>query len=116
MTLQDLFNEKPTQLWNKRMVEYGDDLFTEERLLMCDKVLDNYLNQLILLQETKHPESIMKAVEEIVITFNELNEKNDYFIETMEREELAEFIDKAARPAGLEIEEDQDITEEWREW
>lgn len=61
---------------NKRMVEYGDDLFTEVRLLMCDKVLDNYLNQLILLQETKHPESIMKAVEEIVITFNELNEKN----------------------------------------
>ncbi|WP_430024261.1 hypothetical protein [Paenibacillus sp. MABNS29] len=48
----------------------------------------------------------MKAVEETVITFNELNEKNDYFIETMEREELAEFIDKTARLAGLEIEED----------
>ncbi|WP_318627395.1 hypothetical protein [Paenibacillus polymyxa] len=100
---------------NKRMVEYGDDLFTEEKLLMSDKVLDNYLNQLILLQEAKHPESIMKAVAEIVITFNELNDANDYFIETMEREELAEFIDKAARLAGLEIEE-QDTTEEWREW
>ncbi len=31
----------------------------------------------------------MKLVEEIVISFNRLNEKNDYFIETMEREELA---------------------------
>ncbi|OKP97374.1 hypothetical protein [Paenibacillus sp. P46E] len=116
MTLQNLFNEKPTKLWNERMTEDGDELFTKERLLMSDKVLDKFLNQLILVQETKHPESIMKAVEEAVVTFNEMNEDNGYFIETMEREELADFIDKAARLAGLEIEEDQDITEEWREW
>ncbi|UKS27290.1 hypothetical protein LOZ80_38655 [Paenibacillus sp. HWE-109] len=45
-----------------------------------------------------------------------MNEENDYFIETMEREELAEFIDKVAQLAGLEVEEGQDITEEWREW
>ncbi|QLG36682.1 hypothetical protein HW560_30590 [Paenibacillus sp. E222] len=57
----------------------------------------------------------MKAVEEVLVTFNEMNEANDYFIETMEREELADFIDKAARLAGLEIEEDEDITEEWRD-
>nr|WP_178382012.1 MULTISPECIES: hypothetical protein [unclassified Paenibacillus] len=94
----------------------GDEFFTKERLLMSDKVLDKFINRLLLLQETKHPESIMKAVEEIVVTFNEMNEDNGYFIETMEREELADFIDKPARLAGLEIEEDQDITEEWREW
>ncbi|MEN1985670.1 hypothetical protein [Paenibacillus hubeiensis] len=34
----------------------------------------------------------------------------------MEREELAGFIDKAARLAGLDIGEDEDITEKWREW
>jgi hypothetical protein len=34
----------------------------------------------------------------------------------MEREELADFIDKAAKLAGLHIKEDEDITEEWREW
>lgn len=116
MTLQNLYNEKPTKLWNERMIEYGDELFTEERLLMSDKVLDKFINQLILLQDTKDPESILKAVEEVVIKFNEMNEEYDYFIETMEREELADFINKAARLAGLEIEEDQDITEDWREW
>ncbi len=45
-----------------------------------------------------------------------MNEENGYFIETMEREELVDFIDKAAKLAELVIEEDQDITEEWREW
>lgn len=116
MTLPNLFHEKPTKLWKERMVEHGDELFTEDRLLMSDKALDNFLNQLIVVQETKHPEHIMKAVEEVVVTFNEMNEENGYFIETMEREELADFIDKAARLAGLDIEDDEDITEEWREW
>ncbi|WP_218973875.1 hypothetical protein [Paenibacillus sp. BGI2013] len=59
---------------------------------------------------------MMKAVEEVVVSFNEMNEANGYFIETMEREELADFIDKAARLVGLDIHEDEDITEEWREW
>ncbi|WP_339293208.1 hypothetical protein MKY48_13905 [Paenibacillus sp. FSL W8-0187] len=116
MKLQELFKEKPTKLWNERMIEFGDDLFTPERLDLCDKLIDNYLNKLISIQESDDQEKIMKLVEEIVIAFNELNEKNDYFIETMEREELAEFIEKAAILAGLKVEEDQDITEEWREW
>ncbi|MDT9722821.1 hypothetical protein QVE09_28400 [Paenibacillus sp. ClWae2A] len=116
MTLQNLFHEKPTKLWNERMVKHGDELFTEERLLMSDQALDTYLHQLIALQETKDSERMMKAVEEVVVRFNEMNEANGYFIETMEREELADFIDKAARLAGLDIQEDEDITEEWREW
>lgn len=116
MTLQNLFHEKPTKLWNERMIEGGDELFTEERLLMSDQALDTYLHQLIALQETQDSERMMKAVEEVVVRFNEMNEAKGYFIETMEREELADFIDKAARLAGLDIQEDEDITEEWREW
>ncbi|CAM4526648.1 hypothetical protein PAXY110619_30195 [Paenibacillus xylanexedens] len=46
MTLQNLFHEKPTKLWNERMIEGGDELFTEERLLMSDQALDTYLHQL----------------------------------------------------------------------
>ncbi len=56
----------------------------------------------------------MHVVKEVVLKINELNDEHDYFIETMEREDLYEFIDTAARIAGLESEED--ITEEWREW
>lgn len=57
---------------------------------------------------------IMQVVKEVVVNINELNDEHDYFIETMEREDFYEFIDTAARIAGLESEED--ITEEWREW
>lgn len=83
---------------------------------MSDQALDTYLHQLIALQETKDFERMIKAVEEVVVRFNEMNEANGYFIETMEREELADFIDKAVRLAGLDIQENEDITEEWREW
>ena len=34
----------------------------------------------------------------------------------MEREELWEWIDALVRKTGLELGEDVDITEEWREW
>jgi len=52
----------------------------------------------------------MQFVKEVVMKLNELNIEHDYFIETMKREDLYEFIDAAARIAGLESEED--ITEE----
>jgi hypothetical protein len=118
MSLKFLLNEKPTKLWKDRMIEFGDDLFTEERLELCDKALDSFINRL----ETIDPDSderneeIMNCVEEIVIAFNELNDENDYFIETMEREELAEFIDNAAKTVGLEVQDGLDITEKWRDW
>ncbi|MGN7939543.1 hypothetical protein [Virgibacillus sp. 6R] len=53
---------------------------------------------------------IMKFVKDIVISLNELNEKYDYFIETMEREELCNYIIEVASIAGLKS--DEDITEE----
>ena len=56
----------------------------------------------------------MQVVKEVVMKLNELNIEHDHFIETMEREDLYDFIDTAARISGLESEED--ITEEWREW
>ena len=100
------------------MIEFGDELFTEERLELCDKTLISFVNKLEKVDPNTgdRDEEIMKCVEAVVIAFNELNDENDYFIETMEREELAEFIDKAARAAGLEVEDESDITEEWREW
>lgn len=77
-------------------------------------MLDTYINNLEQLGENPTEVEIMQVVKEVVIKINELNVEHDYFIETMEREDLYEFIDTAARIAGLESEED--ITEEWREW
>lgn len=102
----------PTALWRERMEE-GDDLFTEEALVASEKALKQFVADLKSL-DTPTEQRILEKVEEVVLEFNRLNEEYDYFIETMEREELYEFIDEKARAAGLEP--DGDITEEWREW
>ncbi|MDT2047809.1 MULTISPECIES: hypothetical protein [Bacillaceae] len=105
-----LKSSKPTVEWKKRMEE--DELFTVENIQATDEVLDLYLNQL---KDAKGVEQdILRCVKEVVLSLNDLNEEFDYFIETIEREELYEFITEAANLAGLETEED--ITEEWREW
>ncbi|GAB6459882.1 hypothetical protein bcgnr5390_50370 [Bacillus luti] len=112
MTFDELKKNKPTTLW----IESDEDgeFFTEEKINATNKVLDSYINHLEQLGENPTEAAIMQIVEEVVIKINELNIEHDQFIETMEREDLYEFIDTAAQIAGLESEED--ITEEWREW
>ncbi|WP_144550926.1 hypothetical protein [Bacillus mycoides] len=51
----------------------------------------------------------VECVGKVVVS---LNEKYDFFIETLEREELYGFIVEVAAIVGLE----EDITEEWRDW
>lgn len=102
----------PTVLWRKRMEE-GDDMFSEEAIAASENALQQYVSSLMSLKNPTE-KAILKKVKEVVIEFNRLNEEFDYFIETLEREELYEYIDGKAREAGLEP--DDDITEEWREW
>ena len=47
-----------------------------------------------------------------------LNKINDKYglIETMEREELCEWMNAIIRKTGLELADDVDITDEYREW
>ena len=113
MIFEELSKNKPTVEWKQRMDE-GDDLFTDENINATNEVLNSYINSLKKLGDNTTEEDILEGVKEVVINLNELNEKYDYFIETMEREELCDFIIEAARIAGFESEED--ITEEWREW
>ncbi|CAH2717048.1 hypothetical protein BACCIP111895_04237 [Neobacillus rhizosphaerae] len=112
MTFEELKKNKPTIQW----IEDDEDgeFFTEENISATNVVLDSYINNLEKLGAKPTEAEIMKVVKEVVVRINELNDKYDYFIETMEREDLYEFIDTAAKIAGLESEED--ITEEWREW
>nr|WP_233569573.1 hypothetical protein [Planomicrobium sp. Y74] len=102
----------PTQEWRMRM-EDGDDEFTEESIAETETVLQDFLATLAHLQAPSE-KKIIKKVKEVVLRLNVLNEKYDFFIETLEREELHDFIMEKAQQAGLET--DEDITEEWREW
>ncbi|MGG0454505.1 hypothetical protein ABEY82_29835 [Priestia megaterium] len=110
--MEELKNNKPTAAWQQRMED--DEIFTVENIKATDEILDTYINRLEGSVDKMSEQDILEYVQEIVIGLNELNEQFDYFIETLEREELCEFIIKAANAASLETEED--ITEEWREW
>lgn len=102
----------PTQEWRIRLDD-GDEQFTEENLTATETVLHDYTNGLSCLQEPSEKQ-IVEEVKKVVLHINALNEEYDFFIETLEREELQEFIMEKAQQVGLETEED--ITEEWREW
>ncbi|WP_341963612.1 hypothetical protein [Planococcus maritimus] len=94
-------------------MEGGYDQFNEENIAATETVLQVYTDRLYRLQEPSEKQ-IVKEVKEVVLRLNALNEEYDFFIETLEREELHDFIMEKAQQVGLEIEED--ITEEWREW
>lgn len=102
---------RPTIYWREQLNE-GSEFFTEEVIHESDKLIDAYLERLNLAKDSS---GIWEAIKDVVEAFDKLNVEHDYFIETMEREDLAEYIQKAAEAAGLFY--DGDVTEEWRmEW
>lgn len=112
ISFEEMIKTKPTLEWEERIDE-EDNVFTKENIYATNVVLDSYINNLRELKSNTTTIEIMKCVKEVVIKLNEINGKYDY-IDTMERQELYEFIKEAARIVGLESE--VDITEEWREW
>lgn len=97
------------------MTEAEIDDFTAADVARCGELLKEYLTTLAELEEPDD-ETILAAVEQVVLALNELNEELDYaLIETMEREAIAALIQDAAVDCGLR-EVPDDVTEDWREW
>jgi hypothetical protein len=105
----------PTVEWKRRKDE-GDDLFTVTGIVAVESLLNNYLLTLAELTTQKKAANIYNSIKKIVTSLNKINDKNGGFIETMEREELCEFINNIVRETGLDIDKDVDLTEEWRDW
>ncbi len=113
--LEQLKKEIPTIQWKKRMTD-GDDLFTPENIGVVETCLLSFLEKIMEHTEKKKAGPIYTSVKRLVQQINRINLDYDAFIETMEREELCEFIDKAVTTTGFIIENDLDITAPWREW
>ncbi|CAN5524624.1 hypothetical protein BH09BAC6_BH09BAC6_28910 [soil metagenome] len=106
-----LSTQRPTLAWKQQLAE-GSDHFTAKSIMDSDRLLDGYM---VALNAAQNEIELWEAVEKVVKGFDELNIKHNYFIDTIEREDLAEFIQHAAEVAGLNY--DGDVTEEWRmEW
>jgi hypothetical protein len=123
--------DKPTKRWREDIPE--DSVFTEESVSEAEHVLDEYQDRLHSIQNSDQ-EKILFEVQRVILELNKLGgyregtgtEPGDYygkypvFFDTMEREELCEFIIALAEDAGLKVNpndyEGGDITYQWRDW
>ena len=115
LTLEHLKNTNPTIDWNKRLIE-GDTIFNETNITETSILLDNFIEELKISVVKVNSKGIFSATKKVVKSLNTLNKKLEYFIDTMEREELCEYVDKCIIETGFQIKKGFDITEEWREW
>lgn len=105
----------PTKYWQERMND-GDDQFTNTGINDVKALLENYIQTLLALLPKKKATPIYNSVKKLVNSINKINTKNNGFIETMEREELCEFINELIKATGLQLDKTIDLTEQWREW
>lgn len=110
----------PTSAWLERKKEKDDEEevspFTVKNIGATESLLIYFLAALEIATANKKIAEIQASIKKTVIALNKLNLKNNYFIETLEREELVDFISSAVRLTGFKIGEEADITENWREW
>lgn len=105
----------PTAKWTRRM-KSGDSSFTKAGIDEARALLERYVSTLVALTNRKAASGIYNSVKKLVLALNKLNARHDSMIETLEREELCDFIDKIIRATGLEVAAGTDLTEPWREW
>ena len=97
--------------------DYIEDFwFNEEIITATEKLINQYIAKLEIACSKKSGLQIHNAVKWFVKKMNHLNNNNNYFIETLERDELGEFIDKTIAITGLKLPKNTDITLQWREW
>ncbi len=110
-----LNKKSPITAWTKRMKK-GDNNLTIKNIEDSKYLLTAFLDNLLIATEQKKASLIYSAIRKVTQGFNKLNDKYPSFIETLEREELVDYIHDAIRMTGFKIESEIDLTVEWREW
>jgi hypothetical protein len=105
----------PTKAWRKRQKE-GDDNFTEPAIKAVELILNNYTSLLIEKVKQGKATQVYTSVKKVVMDLNKVNDKYESLIETLERDELADYLNKLVRLSGLDIDQTIDLTEDWRQW
>ena len=112
--IQAFLSETPIAQWRQRMAE-GDDMFSEESITAVETALTEYVQTLCKIVQKKNATTVYNSMGKLVKTLNKINDKYG-LIETMEREELCEWLNTLIRKTGLELADNVDITDEYREW
>lgn len=106
---------KPMLSYMRECIGDGGCGFNIFHVLKCRRLLFVYLKRLSHIKSPDDAE-ILGTVKTLVLALNDLNEKTEYaLLETEERENICDVIQRSAEECGLQ-EEIDDVTEEWREW
>lgn len=97
------------------LADGGDVGYTRSDIKKCEQILQRFMKRLGNLGASAKEMAILDCVKQAVLDLNALNDSvNGCLIETDQREDLCEYLLLAAKSAGLN--QQGDITEEWREW
>ena len=103
----------PTDDWRDRMAE-GSNSFTEDGLSAFERILREYMSSVHQLSVDAAQEDALLLLEATVKKINGANRAHDHPIDTVEREELVQFLLGAL--ADVLPQAGDDPTEDWREW
>lgn len=107
---------KPLELLEKNLNEYmeiADVEYTSDDVTQCMDLLNTHLDKVALSNSEKEG---LELVENTVLDLNDLNEDCNYdLFETDQRELICEIIIQAGAIMGYN-DENEDITEEWRDF
>jgi hypothetical protein len=119
--------ERPSQQWQRRVSEapagsHASELWPAGFITVVDEALVTFDREIDGLEITDD-DAVWAAVGRAVRALNDADEKW-HCIETGEREELCEYLDKALTAAGVDVVAftgrrglvSGELTDQWREW
>ena len=110
-----LIKSLPSAHWSNRKtsneIDYSQGFLEESEI-----VLKSFIENILLATSKKNASSVYSAMKKCVKSFNKINTKFENELCSLEREEIIEFIELAIRNTGFIIEQNIDLTEEYRNW
>ena len=108
----------PFSEWRKSY-DLGLEQYTEKNCNRIQKVFDNLITELIHLGEAASEERKVEVFKKAVLATNKINNEIEDLIETGEREDLSELINKISFACGINpinYGDGEGLASEWREW
>ena len=103
----------------KRWQQGGMEQYTEEACAAFAAVFDRLIHGLVRAGESASEQSKLDLLHQAVDELNALNEQDDSLIETGEREDLCELVNRVTVACGLDpakYGDGEGPASEWREW
>ncbi|TYK44038.1 hypothetical protein [Actinomadura decatromicini] len=108
---------RPTGNW-RQLGTHPDSL-----LQRVDQALLTFETELTTL-DTTSDQAIMTTVAHVVLALNQIDGTDDHSFDTIDREELSEYIDDALTRTGIDVEalarrqgiDPGALTDQWRDW